>query len=528
MVAAARFLLLAAVAAACICCSSARELKQPVQGDLWAVLIAGSAGYGNYRHQADICHAYQILRHGGVKEDHIITMMYDDIADHPSNPHPGKLFNRPKGPDVYTGVKIDYSHEDVNAENFLAVLAGNASAVNAGRRSSRRVLETGPNDKVFVYYSDHGAPGIVGMPSGPFLYADQLHAVIATRARERAFGEMVVYIEACESGSMFEGLLEEDLRIYATTAANAHESSWGTYCPGMNPSPPPEFGTCLGDLYSVAWMENAEHADLTLETLKKQFQLVKQRVSQNFTYSQGSHVLRFGALPIGEEPAAEFMGYGNTGDGTVPLAQPLLGNDGEDAGAAGEGAPWVQLGAVAQREADLLPLWHAAQTAPEGAARAAAARELEAEVSRRTALDASVTAAVRRLLASPASGALPLLHFKYGGSAQLGPLLAAGLASPSGTPPEALVAAVVGQALPRPAGTALVDDWDCLRAMVGAWEGACGRLDQYGMRHTRAFANLCNTGLRPADLGAAAAEGCTTGSSGAAVLIGPDAHVAEA
>lgn len=25
-------------------------------GDLWAVLIAGSAGYGNYRHQADICH----------------------------------------------------------------------------------------------------------------------------------------------------------------------------------------------------------------------------------------------------------------------------------------------------------------------------------------------------------------------------------------------------------------------------------------------------------------------------------------
>lgn len=38
----------------------------------------------------------------------------------------------------------------------------------------------------------------------------------------------------------------------------------GTYCPGMNPSPPPEFGTCLGDLYSVAWMENAEHADLTL------------------------------------------------------------------------------------------------------------------------------------------------------------------------------------------------------------------------------------------------------------------------
>lgn len=30
------------------------------------------------------------------------------------------------------------------------------------------------------------------MPAGPFLYADQLHAVIATRAREGAFHEMVM------------------------------------------------------------------------------------------------------------------------------------------------------------------------------------------------------------------------------------------------------------------------------------------------------------------------------------------------
>lgn len=63
-------------------------------------------------------------------------------------------------------------------------------------------------------------------------------------------------MEACESGSIFEGLMPEDLNIYVTTASNAVESSWGTYCPGMDPPPPPEFMTCLGDLYSVAWMED--------------------------------------------------------------------------------------------------------------------------------------------------------------------------------------------------------------------------------------------------------------------------------
>jgi legumain len=67
-----------------------------------------------------------------------------------------------------------------------------------------RVLENTPQDRVFVYFSDHGAPGVLGMPSGPFLYADQLNEVITKRSRHRGFQEMVVYIEACESGSLFE------------------------------------------------------------------------------------------------------------------------------------------------------------------------------------------------------------------------------------------------------------------------------------------------------------------------------------
>ena len=37
---------------------------------LWVLLVAGSSGYMNYRHQADVCHAYQIVvkKHGVPKE----------------------------------------------------------------------------------------------------------------------------------------------------------------------------------------------------------------------------------------------------------------------------------------------------------------------------------------------------------------------------------------------------------------------------------------------------------------------------
>lgn len=47
----------------------------------WAVLVAGSNGWYNYRHQADVCHAYQILHKNGIPDSNIIVMMYDDIAN---------------------------------------------------------------------------------------------------------------------------------------------------------------------------------------------------------------------------------------------------------------------------------------------------------------------------------------------------------------------------------------------------------------------------------------------------------------
>jgi len=40
-------------------------------GSNWVVLIAGSNTWGNYRHQADIYHAYQIVHKAGIPDDHV-------------------------------------------------------------------------------------------------------------------------------------------------------------------------------------------------------------------------------------------------------------------------------------------------------------------------------------------------------------------------------------------------------------------------------------------------------------------------
>jgi legumain len=85
--------------------------------DKWAVLVAGSNTWSNYRHQADVFHSYQSLVAGGFDPDRIITFAYDDIANNPSNPFKGKVFNKPTfsdpGVDVYDGIRIDYKGADV-------------------------------------------------------------------------------------------------------------------------------------------------------------------------------------------------------------------------------------------------------------------------------------------------------------------------------------------------------------------------------------------------------------------------------
>ena len=231
--------------------------------DHWAVIVAGSNGFWNYRHQADTCHAYQIMKKNGIPESNIIHMAYDDVANDPENPFPGKLFNKPNGEDVYAGCNIDYKGAAVNPTNFLNILKGNAAGVSGG---NGKVLKSTADSKVFIYFADHGAPGLIAFPS-EYLYANDLNTALNYMHDNKMYSELVFYLEACESGSMFDGILKDNLNIYAITAANPDESSWGTYCYPDDQVNGVHINSCLGDLFSVNWMEDTEANNIKSESL---------------------------------------------------------------------------------------------------------------------------------------------------------------------------------------------------------------------------------------------------------------------
>jgi legumain len=111
------------------------------------------------------------MKKNGIPEDQIILMSYDDVANDPENPFPGKLFNAPNGSDVYEGCKIDYRGNDVTPANFLNILKGNATGVTGG---NGKVLKSTANSKVFINFADHGAPGLIAFPN-EYLYANDLN-----------------------------------------------------------------------------------------------------------------------------------------------------------------------------------------------------------------------------------------------------------------------------------------------------------------------------------------------------------------
>ncbi|XP_039066281.1 vacuolar-processing enzyme-like [Hibiscus syriacus] len=363
-----------------------------VEGTRWAVLIAGSKGYQNYRHQADVCHAYQVLRNGGLKEENIVVFMYDDIAYNEENPRQGIIINSPRGDDVYKGVPKDYTGENVTVNNFFAAILGNKSAITGG---SGKVVDSGPNDHIFIFYSDHGGPGVLGMPTFPSIFADDLIDVLKTKHAMGTYKSLVFYLEACESGSIFEGLLPEGLNIYATTASNAVESSWATYCPGEDPSPPPEYET----LYSVSWMEDSAIKNLRNETLHQQYELVKRRTN-NGNSEYGSHVMQFGDIGVSKDHLFEYFG-------TNPMNDNFTFVD--------ENSSEPPTKAVNQRDADLLHFWDKYRKAPHGSARKVEARKQFMEaMSHRMHTDNSVEL-IGRLLFGTERGSEVLNTFRPAG-----------------------------------------------------------------------------------------------------------------
>lgn len=244
-------------------------------------------------------------------------MMYDDVAHNEGNPFPGKLFNQVDGEDVYAGCVLDYTGMDTTMANFFNVLHGGKSLPLTAGRPAGRVLNSTTEDNVFIYYTDHGAPGYVTFPAGEAMYAPDLQRALTQMHSLGKYKQLLFYMDACNSGSMFASGLLKAPNVLAVAAAKATEESFAAFCPPYDKVKSEnnrETFSCLGDVMSINWMLDAAAAKTSTETVGSQIEAVSNQTALNHTLNihHNSHVEQFGDMAIRAQMLAEFQGSGSS------------------------------------------------------------------------------------------------------------------------------------------------------------------------------------------------------------------------
>ena len=104
-----------------------------------------------------------------------------------------------------------------------------------------------------------------------FLSAKTLGATLKTMHQNQKYRQLLFYLEACESGSMFEDLAE-DISVLAFTASNTTGPSFATYYD-------PTLETFLADVFSISWLDDSDSRNHQMERVLDQIEAVANKTS---------------------------------------------------------------------------------------------------------------------------------------------------------------------------------------------------------------------------------------------------------
>jgi legumain len=289
------------------------------------------------------------------------------------------------------------------------------------------------------------------------------------------YSQLVFYVEACEAGSMFASMLASNINIYVTTASNPSESSWGTFCPPQDRVNGKDMGTCLGDTYSINWMQDADRvAKLKRnQTLQIQYAITRKETNQ-------SHVMQYGDKAWTNEPITDFEGQpspsSSSSSSLSPAAPPFVHlPHSHYGGHRGVRVPSRTHMSLMSEDDDI---WS----------------DVERETLRTSAVDSRDIAlhiAYYRYLRAAKSdiqerrALLAQLQGTLARRAQIDDHFFAITLKLMGASYEKAQSVL---ALPTPAK---LPPTECVEQSIMTYETRCGRLDDYGLQYMRVLTNLC-------------------------------------
>ena len=200
----------------------------PELKDQYAVLVQGSSGWNDYRHEADVLSSYQMLKANGYPDDHIILISADYCANAPENTDKGAVRTDPGGKNLREGAVIDYLNADLTPQDICNILKG----VKTDRTPV--VLPVDSCQNVLLFWSGHGRCSVMNginemawlnNPTGQGMTADMLAGTLYDMAANKQFRQMLLCLEPCYSANMGQEL-ESIPGVLAICSSGVFEQSF--------------------------------------------------------------------------------------------------------------------------------------------------------------------------------------------------------------------------------------------------------------------------------------------------------------
>ena len=203
-------------------------ISYPALTAQYAVLVQGSNGWNNYRHQADVLSVYQMLKKKGFDDDHIILIIDKALASDAMNPEPGIIRAEDGGKDLMAGCSMDYDNADISPSDISNILLG------VKTDKTPVVLPKDAGQNVLLFWSGHGhnhanngADELVWRNAdvGRGMTADLLRQTISLMHQQGHYRKMFVLTEPCFSEAVITPLVGIP-GVLAMSSAGTFEQSF--------------------------------------------------------------------------------------------------------------------------------------------------------------------------------------------------------------------------------------------------------------------------------------------------------------
>ncbi len=203
-------------------------IAYPALKDQYALLVHASDGFNNYRHLADVLNVYQLLKRGGMDDEHIILVADRSIADNNYNPEKGVIRTSTDGPDLMQGALFDYDAAQLTATDVADILKGKTSS------KLTAVIPPDEGHNVLLYWSGHGRSWDQDncdefcwrdTNAGAGLTKTLLKQTVSEMKQNKGFRKLLMVAEPCYAETVVRGI-DGIEGVLAITGANAKEQSW--------------------------------------------------------------------------------------------------------------------------------------------------------------------------------------------------------------------------------------------------------------------------------------------------------------